>query len=92
MSADKTKGTWLKVFCPDARCLSEAEVASLPEKQKEAMKDKEGLWLDVFCPEGSCATGPEHFWAKAESTEGGVWLKTFCPDDSCVVDEPTDLP
>jgi hypothetical protein len=92
MSTDKPEGKWLKVFCPDARCLSDAEVASLPEEKKKAMADKDGLWLDVFCPDGSCATGPEHFWVPVESSEGGVWLKTFCPDDSCVVSEPTDLP
>ena len=95
MSADKPKGTWLKIFCPDTRCLSDSEVASLPENKNEAMSDKEGLWLEVFCPDGACATGPEHFWAadKAQGKDGeGVWLKTFCPDGACVIEEDTDLP
>ena len=95
MNAEKKQGAWLKVFCPDARCLSEAEVESLPKAQKEAMADKEGLWMEVFCPDGACATGPEHFWSPAESGESdgkGAWLKAFCPDDACLVEENTDLP
>jgi hypothetical protein len=91
MGADKSKGTWLKVFCPDARCLSEAEVASLPEEKRRATHSKEGLWMEVFCPDGACSTGPEHFWAREEA-EGGTWLKTFCPDDACVVEQGSDLP
>jgi hypothetical protein len=29
------KGTWLKVFCPEARCLSEEEVMDLPKEKRE---------------------------------------------------------
>jgi len=47
-------GTWLKVFCPEARCLTDEEVAALPAEQRQAMKDKQGLWLEMFCPDESC--------------------------------------
>lgn len=92
------QGTWVKVFCPNARCLSEAEVASLPPEQLESAQsdDKEGLWLELFCPEGACSTGPEKFWtleeAKDESGGKGLWLKLFCPEGSCQINEPSQEP
>jgi|GEM_PF-2581916 len=57
MDADEKKeGLWLKVFCPDARCLTEEEVLDLPAEKKKAAEDsgKKGLWLEVFCPDDQC--------------------------------------
>jgi hypothetical protein len=94
----KGQGSWVKVFCPDARCLSEAEVASLPPEQVESAQGdkKEGLWLELFCPEGACATGPEKYWTMEETKDQaggkGLWLKLFCPEDSCQVNESTEEP
>jgi hypothetical protein len=87
---------WLKVFCPDARCLSEAEVASLPKEKREmAETEKGGIWLEVPVPKEA----PEEaegvsIPVRGATPEGkkGFWLKLFCPDDQCVTDEGTDLP
>jgi len=89
------KGTWLKVFCPEARCLTEEEVAALPEEQREATADKEGLWLDLFCPDKSCLVEGDYGFVartgKDESGKAGLWLELFCPDDSCLYKSGTEL-
>jgi len=90
------QGAWLKVFCPNARCLSEGEVAELPPEKLNAVQEsgREGLWLELFCPEGTCASGPQKFWTVEQATgkggEKGLWLKLFCPEGSCQLTEPTD--
>lgn len=97
MSDDKNRqGSWLKVFCPNARCLSDSEIAGLPpEKLKAAQTDsKEGLWMEVFCPEGTCETGPQKFWTVEETSDQsggkGLWLKLFCPENACEISEPSE--
>ncbi|MDZ7700466.1 MAG: hypothetical protein U5R49_27250 [Deltaproteobacteria bacterium] len=96
---EKVKGTWLKVFCPEARCLSEEEIASLPEEKKGMAEENEsgGLWLEVFCPDDSCLREEERVnipvkQASDEETGKGTWLRLFCPEDHCLVREPTDVP
>lgn len=92
------QGAWLKVFCPDARCLSPEEVADLPQAQQQAAQasGKEGLWLEVFCPDGACLTDAEkgaaaaaHSVAKADE---GIWVNLFCPEGACLIDEESRLP
>ena len=91
-------GVWLKAFCPNARCLSEEEVLSLPpetrNKVKEGEEDK-GLWLEVFCPNEACLTEEEKrvpLVKVVKKHKGkGFWLNLFCPDEQCVLKEPTDL-
>jgi len=88
-------GTWLKVFCPEARCLTDEEVASLPAEQRQAMKDKQGLWLEMFCPDESCLS-PEESGVEIKKGvkvrgEEGVWLSLFCPEGLCQAKEGTDL-
>lgn len=91
------EGMWLKVFCPDARCLSEEEVVNLPgDKQKAAQATgKEGLWLEVFCPEQACLREEERMTVSvqnaADKDKPGMWLNIFCPDDRCAIDDPTDI-
>ncbi len=91
------KGMWLKVFCPDARCLTEEEVVNLPgDKQKAAeATGKDGLWLEVFCPDQACLREEERMTVPVQDAgdkdKPGVWLNIFCPDDRCVVDEPSDI-
>ncbi len=91
------EGTWLKVFCPDARCLTEEEIVNLPgDKQKAARATgKEGLWLEVFCPEQACLKEEERMTVPvqdpSDKEKAGVWLNIFCPDDRCVVEDPTDI-
>jgi len=53
------KGSWLKVFCPEARCLSEEEILNLPEEHLKAAEGEKGLWLEVFCPDEACLTEAE---------------------------------
>lgn len=31
----ETEGAWLKVFCPNARCLSDEEIFALPPEKKK---------------------------------------------------------
>jgi hypothetical protein len=92
----KKQDRWLKVFCPNARCLTEEEVAALPEEKRklaETAGDK-GLWLAVeWDPESD--SHERKTSAKSGSAGGqeeGFWLNLFCPDDRCEVDEPSDLP
>ena len=91
------EGMWLKVFCPDARCLTEEEIVKLPgEKQKAAQATgKDGLWLEVFCPDQGCLREEERMTVPVQSAadkdKTGVWLNIFCPDDRCVIDDPTDI-
>lgn len=49
--ADQKKDRWLKVFCPDDACMTEAERFSPPASENAAESDE---WLELFCPEGSC--------------------------------------
>jgi hypothetical protein len=95
----KGEGTWLKVFCPNARCLSEEEILDLPlEKKKTAEAGgRRGLWLEVFCPDDACLTDAEKIGipvvkGAVERGERGVWLNLFCPEDRCVIEKSTDLP
>jgi len=87
-------GVWLKAFCPDARCLSEDEVAALPAEQREAMQDKEGLWLDLFCPDQSCLRPEETLVevkpGKSPRGEQGFWLTLFCPEGACRADDSSE--
>jgi len=97
----QVKGTWLNVFCPEARCLSEAEVQALPPDMAQApgVQDKQGLWLKVFCPDESCLSEAEKgspsvpvLRTSRQAGHQGLWLELFCPDGACQVDEDTDLP
>lgn len=93
------QGTWLKVFCPDARCLSEEEVAALPPEKLQAADEsgKSGLWLEVFCPDGACLTEAEKGNATRPATPDqakggpGYWLSLFCPDDKCQIGGAGDI-
>ncbi len=94
----KTGGTWLKVFCPDARCLNEEEIASLPEKKRRIAEatDGSGLWLKVFCPDQSCLRAEEQInipvKRASEAADKGIWLRLFCPEARCLARESTDVP
>ena len=33
MEERKVEGAWLKVFCPDARCLSDEEIMDMPKEK-----------------------------------------------------------
>ena len=91
------EGMWLKVFCPDARCLTDEEVVNLPDDKQRAAQatGKEGLWLEVFCPEQACLREEERMTVPVQDASDkdkpGVWLNIFCPDDRCVIDDPTDI-
>lgn len=91
------QGQWLKVFCPEARCLSEQEVAALPDELKQSREatGKDGLWLEVFCPDGSCLGEAEKAGVVPmvePKPGGGLWLKLFCPDGSCQLRQSSELP
>ena len=95
---DKEKGAWLKVFCPEVRCLSEEEILNLPEdnRKKAEAEGKNGVWLEVFCPDQACVIDESRIAVRiggvGKKEERGFWLNLFCPEDSCLANEPTDLP
>jgi hypothetical protein len=95
--SSSNEGTWLKVFCPDARCLTDEEVMNLPHDKQKAAQDtgKDGLWLEVFCPDSACLREEEHMTLPVQNADDkdkpGVWLNIFCPEDRCVIDDPTDI-
>ena len=94
----KVQGAWLKLFCPNARCLTEEEILALPpEKVGEAEKSGvKGLWLEIFCPDESCLAEDERIQMPVKKgshhKEEGYWLNLFCPDKRCIIDEDTSLP
>jgi hypothetical protein len=96
--SQKVKGAWLKVFCPNARCLTEEEILELPQEKRQAAEEsgKEGLWLDVFCPDETCLTDEERVHLPVQIVSDkkgkGLWLRFFCPEGTCVIEEPTDIP
>jgi hypothetical protein len=85
-------------YFPDARVLSEAEIAALPAEKKQSVEAdaKKGVWLEVFCPDASCVREDGRISIPAEGIESaekkGVWLNLFCPEGSCELREGTDLP
>ncbi|MGD9017473.1 MAG: hypothetical protein PVH30_08820 [Desulfobacterales bacterium] len=93
----KNDGTWLKVFCPDARCLTDEEIVAIPKTTREKAEsgNDKGLWMEVFCPDEACLRSEEQMELpvrKASSVEkDGVWLSLFCPEEQCAIDDPTDL-
>ncbi len=94
----EVKGAWLKVFCPNARCLSEEEIIALPPEKKQAAEEtgEKGLWLEVFCPDDACLADEEKInipvKRAGDKEDRGFWLNLFCPEDRCVITEPTDIP
>ena len=88
-----------KFFLPNARLLSQNEVANLPEEKirsSAATAGSEGVWLEIACPDPSCldANGRINLPAGATGeTEGkGSFLNLFCPEDACEIAQSTDLP
>ena len=85
-------------FFPDARVLSEAEIAAIPTEKKQAADTdkKEGVWLEIYCPDASCVRDDGQITIPAVGTEPaekeGIWLNIFCPEGSCELNEVTDLP
>ncbi len=99
MEGDKANsGTWLKVFCPDARCLTPEEVVALPKDKQDAAQAAggQGLWLEVFCPDGACLTPEEKpdkpTAPQAVQNSQGLWLNLFCPGGACVIEDEGKLP
>jgi hypothetical protein len=92
------KNDRLKVFLPNARLLTEEEIAGLPAEKRGAVKvaGGDGLWIEVDCPEGSCSIDGSKITIPAGGvTPGeskGIWLNLFCPEDQCELEQSTDLP
>lgn len=94
----RQNGNWLKVFTPNARCLSNEEVLNLPKEKKDlaAAAGAEGIWLEVLCPKDVCIIGqdtvaiPVMGITKREKHD--LWLSLFCPEERCVATSASDLP
>lgn len=87
-----------KFFLPEARILTQEEVAALPAEKKTAASagGKEGLWIEIHCPDASCLDDKGHISIPAAGSkpgkERGTWLNLFCPEGQCEISESTDLP
>lgn len=90
--------SWLKVFTPNARCLSEAEVLNLPKEKKDlaAATGANGIWLEVLCPKDVCIIGQDTIaipvMGITKKEKHSLWLTLFCPEERCVATSATDLP
>ena len=94
----KDTQTKFTFFLPDARVLSEAEIATLQSAKDQATgtDKREGVWLEIHCPDGSCVRDDGRITIPAIGTgsteKKGTWLNLFCPEGSCELIESTDLP
>lgn len=93
-----TDGSWLQVFVPEARCLTDEEIKVLPVERRKTVEagGHTGVWLKVPCPDRSCIAKDAKLILPAMGVEvpeeRGLWLRLFCPADRCLMDEATDLP
>ena len=91
-------GSRFTFYLPEARVLSNAEVAALPSDKLQAAEQsgKSGIWLEIDCPNHSCVSPEGNVTIPATGAEAkgkkGVWLNVFCPNDSCELHESTALP
>jgi hypothetical protein len=94
----KDSGAWLRVFCPEARCITEEEISNLPDEKRRMAEavGKKGVWLEVFCPDNACLIDQGKMAIPVvgigKKEQKGFWLNLFCPEDRCVANEATDLP
>jgi hypothetical protein len=97
MSQNNTREGWIRVFCPDTRCLTPEEISGISaEERRSTEADKTGAWLEVKCPEGKCLIGENRMTITVRGVvpreDEGLWHKLFCPEDRCFAQSPTDLP
>ena len=89
-----SKEDWIRVFCPDVRSVSAAEISSEERRRTEA--GDEGVWLEVRCPRDKCLTGEDKMTISvrgiAPREEEGLWHKLFCPEDRCFAESSVDIP
>lgn len=94
----RDSGSRFTFFFPEARVLSNAEVAGLPLEKKQAAEKagQRGIWLEIDCPDQSCISADGMISVPAAGAEDkenkGVWLNVFCPNNSCELHENTSLP
>jgi hypothetical protein len=91
----KKESTFIRVFIPKARLLTNTEIQALPVKDKESAAT-DGLWVEVVCPDDSCTVDGGRICLPAASAatkkDKGAWLKIFCPEDRCYFDSASELP
>lgn len=98
MMTTQDSGSRFTFYFPEARALSNTEVADLPREKKQAAENagKRGIWLEIDCPNQDCVSPDGNVTIPAAGTEAkekkGVWLNVFCPNDSCELHESTALP
>lgn len=82
-------------FLPEARVMSDQEVAALPADKirTSTASGKNGLWIEVSCPDRSCLTADGKLTIPTEQSAGkGIFLNMFCPEGACEIVESTDVP
>jgi len=92
---NRKESTVIRVFIPNARQLTSAEIEAIPVKEKEPA-GSEGIWIKVACPDDSCTVDGGRICLPAASAaskrDKGVWLKIFCPEDRCFFEGASNLP
>jgi hypothetical protein len=94
---EKNQSKGLRFFFPNARCLSDKEIAELPSEKREVAEasGKNGIWMEVFCPDDSCLNKDGNIVIPVRSEiskeKRGIWVNLFCPEDQCLIQEGTDL-
>jgi len=97
---EKKKGTEgpRRIFFPKARVLSQDELGSLSEKEKEFAKEckDRGIWLELFCPDDACFAEEERIklpvFCEHSDHKHNLWIDIFCPGGSCEVTDASKLP
>ena len=69
----KDTNTRFTFFFPDARVLSDPEIAALLADKKQAADtdQRKGVWLEVFCPDASCVSDDGRITLPAVGTQSG---------------------
>lgn len=94
----RDEGNWLKVFTPNARCLSPEEVLNLPPEKINLAEASgaNGVWLEVLCPKDMCIIGEDTIaipvMGVTRKEKHDLWLSLFCPEERCVATTGTELP
>ena len=85
-----------RFFLPNARLLSDDEIANLPPEKTQWLKarDKSGLWLEIACLDSSCIDEHGNITVPTEagSEQEGLFVSLFCPQGSCEIEQSTDVP
>lgn len=84
---EKEKDLWLKVFCLNARCLTDEEVAALPEENRKMAETAglKGVWLALNWEPGMDTSEQQSI------SVPGTNMGAEKEEGRCVVEQPSEL-